>query len=213
MRRIPELRREGGAGIRLAARHILVTLVLASVASGCAAPARLAGAVREPPLVVTDVMLPDVAHGGGLVPLAAPPGGLRLIYFGYTSCPDICPTTLSDITVALMDLPDELADRVEVGMVTVDPERDTDAQLTGYLGQFFDDSLALRTTDPGLLAGAASAFGVQYEVEEHAAGDAYAVAHTAVTYAVNDSGTVVVEWPFGTAPEAMTSDITILLTR
>lgn len=190
----------------------LVLLALAVCA--CAATPQLAGAVRNPPLQVGDVRLPDVAAGGEPVTLTARSGELTLVYFGYTSCPDICPTTLSDISVALAGLPDELASRVTVALVTVDPARDTDARLAEYLGFFFDRAMALRTTDAGVLNAAAAAFGVRYEVEEHAAGDLeYDVAHTAITYVVADTGAVLVEWPFGFEADAMTSDLRILLER
>ena len=180
---------------------------------GCAEP-KLSGAVRQPPLVVNDVRLPDAIAAGELVALSAAPGELTLVYFGYTHCPDICPTTLSDISVALGDLPDDLAQRVTVALVTVDPERDTDERMVEYLGFFFDRAMALRTTDPTELDAAADAFGVRYEVEEHTAGTTdYAVAHTAITYVVDEAGTVVVEWPFGFESESMASDMEILFER
>ena len=187
--------------------------VLATGACGDDGPDELAGAVRSPALEVAGVSLPAVGDGGREEPLAmkAPPGELYLVYFGYTSCPDVCPTTMSDISVALEDLPDDLADRVTVAMATVDPERDTGEIVAGYLDHFFDRSLALRTDDPDTLAAAADAFGVQWEIEEHAPGEPYDVAHSAVTYVVDDDGTVVVEWPFGFDSEAMTSDLRILL--
>lgn len=186
---------------------------LSTSACSDSGPDQLAGAVRSPALDVAEVSLPAVDDDGREEPLAmqAPPGELYLVYFGYTSCPDVCPTTMSDISVALADLPDDLAERVTVAMATVDPERDTGEVLAGYLEHFFDRSVALRTTDPEALADATDAFGVQFEVEEHAPGEAYDVAHSAVTYVVDDRGTVVVEWPFGFDSEAMTSDLKILL--
>lgn len=198
--------RRVGAGVVLLAG-------LAMGACGDDGPGELAGAVRTPALDVAGVSLPSVGDGAGDEPLAmrAPPDELYLVYFGYTSCPDVCPTTMNDIRVALDDLPDDLADRVTVAMATVDPERDTDEAITGYLDHFFDRSLALRTTDPATLAAATEAFGVQWEVEEHAPGETYDVAHSAITYVVDDTGTVVVEWPFGFDSESMTSDLRILL--
>lgn len=172
----------------------------------------LAGVVRTPPLDVADVELLDVSSPGDPVSVQPPDGEIRLIYFGYTSCPDICPTTMSDISVAVNDLPPDLAERVTVGMVTVDPERDTDEVLTGYLDHFFDRRMALRTEDPRTLDAAADAFGVRFEVEDHDPGEtAYEVSHSAVTYVVDDSGTVVVEWPFGFDSRDMTADLTTLL--
>lgn len=204
----------------------VVALVLAlGLAAGCGdgddatagddGALALAGVVRTPALDVSAVELPD-ASGPEPVPtlMKADDGEVLLVYFGYTSCPDICPTTLSDISVALGDLPDELADRVTVGMVTVDPERDTAEVLSGYLGHFFDRSMALRTEDPDALAAAASAFGVRYEVADHEPGaDVYEVSHSAVTYVVDDTGTVVVEWPFGFESTDMAADLTAVLER
>ena len=180
--------------------------------SNAGAPA-LGGVVRTPALQVAAIELPDVT-GTEPVPTAmkAPSGELVLVYFGYTSCPDICPTTMSDISVALNDLPPELAERVTVGMVTVDPDRDTDEPLRAYLGHFFEKSMALRTEDLTVLSEAADAFGVRYEVAEHQAEDEiYEVSHSAVTYVVDDTGTVVVEWPFGFDSLDMTADLKALL--
>ncbi len=173
----------------------------------------LAGATRTPPLEVASIRLPEVGNGGEPITMQAPPHGLYLVYFGYTSCPDVCPTTMSDISVALDGLSEALASRVTVAMTTVDPERDTNQILTGYLDHFFEHSIALRTTDAAELETATEAFGVTWEIEAHESGDAYNVAHTAVTYVVDDTGTVVVEWPFGLGADDMTSDLTILLGR
>ena len=173
----------------------------------------LAGVVRTPALDVSAVELPNASEPEPVpTPMKADDGEVLLVYFGYTSCPDICPTTLSDISVALGDLPADQAERVTVGMVTVDPERDSAEVLSGYLGHFFEQSMALRTEDPEALATAASAFGVRFEVADHEPGaDAYEVSHSAVTYVVDDTGTVVVEWPFGFESTDMAADLTAIL--
>lgn len=196
-------------GRRLLGRAGLLLLVVVG-ACGAGEPA-LHGAVRTPPLQVDSVTLSSA--DGDRVALRAADDGLLLVYFGYTSCPDVCPTTMADISAALLDLPSDLSDRVTVAMVTVDPERDTGEVLSGYLSHFFSRGIALRTDDPAELKRAASAFGVQWEVADHAPGDPYDVAHTAITYVVDDRGTVVVEWPFGFESEAMASDLTLLLER
>jgi protein SCO1 len=195
---------------------LLIAALVASCSAGQAQPQSqptLAGVVRSQPLDVAAVSLPDAANGGTPLPMQAPDGELLLVYFGYTHCPDICPTTMSDISVALGDLPPALAERVAVAMVTVDPERDTDERLTDYMGYFFSRAHALRTTDPAELDEAARAFGVRWEVEDHEPGERYEVAHTAITYVVDDSGTVVVEWPFGFDTELMAADLELLLER
>lgn len=190
--------------------------LLAAVAVACGADAdkgALSGVVREPPLDVAAVQLP-AADDGRTVTMQAPPGELLVVYFGYTSCPDICPTTMSDLSIAVHDLPDALADRVTTAFVTVDPDRDTADVLGEYLGHFFADGIPLRTEDADELAAAASAFGVQYEVADHRPGDrSYEVAHTAVTYVVDDTGAVAVEWPFGFETSRMTADLRALLEK
>lgn len=203
----------GARWILAVAAVVTGAVLLGGCGNADTSTARLAGVVRTPALDVADVELPDVS-GGSEVPttMRAPDDELVLVYFGYTSCPDICPTTMSDIRAALRELPAEHAERVTVAMATVDPDRDTPEVLNGYLGHFFDRTMALRTDDPTALAAAAEVFGVRYEVADHEPGDAdYEVSHSAVTYVVDDAGRVVVEWPFGFDSDDMTADLTTLL--
>ena len=201
---------------RTTVRCLAIASGLLMLVASCSEDLRtgaLAGAVRTPPLSVASVALPDAGNDDAPVIMKAPPGELYLVYFGYTNCPDVCPTTMSDISVALDGLGEEKAGKVTVAMVTVDPDRDTSHLLTSYLAHFFDRSIALRTTDPAQLTAATNAFGVSFELGEHSPGEAYNVAHTAVTYVVDDTGTVVVEWPFGFDTDDMTSDLSTLLNK
>jgi protein SCO1/2 len=182
------------------------------VACGSTEQASLNGVVVTPRPNVASVTLPDVSNGGRSFSTRAEPHGLLVVYFGYTSCPDLCPTTLSDIAVALRKIGADRARRVQVAMATVDPDRDTPHVLTGFLEHFLTTSHALRTTDVKVLAKATEAFGVRYEVAKHLPGDRdYAVGHTALSYVVNDRGLVLVEWPFGIKPPEMASDLKLLL--
>jgi protein SCO1/2 len=195
---------------------VSVAVVLAACGGVDGVPTRvgLSGAVRTPPLEVGTVSLPNESPGAHGAPFAmtAPSGGLLLVYFGFTSCPDICPTTLSDLGRAVQKIPADARRRVDVAMVTVDPDRDTGSVLTSYLDTFVDGGgVALRTTDPAQLQSAQDAFRVvANRIPE---GDTYTFEHTAVTYVVDENGTVVVEWPFGTSPDAMARDLRILLRR
>jgi protein SCO1/2 len=194
----------------------LVWLCLATAAilfaPACAGP-RLNGGVRSEPLDVSAVSLPDASTNNVAMPMRAQPGELLLVYFGYTSCPDICPTTMSDLGQAIRRLPATEAGRVDVAMVTLDPERDTGERLGQYLDHFFERSHALRTTSQDELQAAANAFGVRWEVEAHQPGEAYSISHTAITYAVDAEGKVLVEWPFGMDYELIRSDLSVLLAR
>jgi protein SCO1/2 len=96
----------------------------------------LVGYTLEPAPQVDEVALPDVSRDGEPFELRAQPGGLLIVYFGYTNCPDICPTTMSDVRTALRQLGDD-ADKVGVAMVTIDPDRDTPV-LADYVNSFVE---------------------------------------------------------------------------
>lgn len=184
------------------------------------------GYVVEPPNEVADVVMPVAAESGsdssgndssgttptGYFDFSAAPGGLNLVYFGYTFCPDVCPTTMSDVRRLLASLPEGEAGRVGVAMVTIDPARDTAQVLTDYVRNFVDHGVALRTDDDTQLRAAADAFGADYEVRSNDEGDVD-VSHTGDLYAVDDSGTVVMQWPFGTSYESITRDVRSLLAQ
>lgn len=169
------------------------------------------GYVVDPPVEVDEVVLP-IADGSGDWKMVAQPGGLDLIYFGYTSCPDVCPTTMSDVRRVLAELPEEEADRIRVAMATIDPERDTPDVITDYVENFVKDGTALRTDDDTQLRAAADAFGANYEVATNDAGEVE-VKHTGELYAVDDTGTVVMQWPFGTSSESLERDLRSLLAQ
>jgi protein SCO1/2 len=183
--------------------------------STAVAPA-LRGIVRDVPLEVGDVAVPEAATDPATPPAAdgrlamrARPGGLLLVYFGFTSCPDVCPTTLADLRTAREQVGEAAAD-LPLAMVTVDPARDTPDKLAGYLGAFSDRWHALRTDDPAELGAVEDAFGASSAVTVGADGTPE-VSHTAITYVVDEGGQVLVEWTFGTPPEDMAHDLAILL--
>jgi protein SCO1/2 len=170
------------------------------------------GLQRDDPLEVGDVTLPEVVADDATEPFAlrAEPGGLLFAAFGYTNCPDVCPTTLSDIrkALALMDPAD--AERVDVAFATVDPARDTPDVMAAYLGSFVEDGHPLRTDDPAALQAAEDALGITSQVVENDEGR-IEVAHTARSFVIDEDGRVVVEWAFGTGADVMASDLRLLL--
>jgi protein SCO1/2 len=188
-------------------------VLFATLVAGCGSSgSSLSGVVREPAPGVDVASFPDAARSGKPVRFRADPGGLLLVYFGYTLCPDVCPTTMSDIRLALADLTAAERDRVRVGVITVDPDRDTARVLTHYVRSFVRDGHALRTEDDALLARVARAFGAGYGVTKTEEGEVE-VSHTAFTYAVDDRGRLVLQWPFGTRWEDLRDDIETLLDR
>jgi protein SCO1/2 len=132
-----------------------------------------------------------------------------IVYFGYTSCPDVCPTTMAGLRTVLQDLGDD-ADRVQVAMATVDPTRDTDEVITGYVQGFIPGGHALRTTDDAALRAVADVFGAFYQVTSADDGTEEVV-HSGSVYAVDDQGRLRVTWTFGTPPADIANDIEILL--
>lgn len=174
----------------------------------------LEGMTRDQPLQVGTIEVPAVEPDGTEVPFrfAPDPGRLLYVYFGYTHCPDLCPTTFADFKAALARLDPDEADRIDVAFVTVDPDRDTPEIMNGYLAHFVERGTSVRVTDPTLLEAAEDLFGASSTVKTNADG-VIEVSHTAISYVVNPDGEVVVEWPFGFKSEAMAGDLRILLTN
>lgn len=189
-------------------RQVLVVAVIVAftlTACGDSAPEPLMGMVRIPPPNVGHVVLPAVSEGGRQFATKAEPGHLLVVYFGYTACPDICPTTMSDLRRAVEEMASG-ADLVDVAFITVDPERDVPERLTNYIQTFFEDGIALRTEDADVLAQAATDYGASYDVV--VADDGIVeVAHSAFLYAVDETGVVLVQWPFGMTSDHMRSDL------
>ncbi len=204
--------------LRLVAAVVLAGAVWAGL-PGCGsdsdASATLNGAEPAEPMLVGDRTLAEVAPDGTETEFAfrAPEGELLAVYFGYTSCPDVCPKTMADLRTALEELPPEEAGRVSVAMVTVDPERDTPEVLNGYVGSFFERSHALRTTDMAELESVEAAFLASSSITPDPDGEGYEVSHTASTALVDDRGQVLAFWPFGLGADHMADDLQTLLDR
>lgn len=188
---------------------VLSLVVFTASACGTDEAAPYAGYQRQPIPTVGDQTLPTV--DGEAYQMTGPDDGLLLVYFGYTSCPDICPTTLADLRVALGEIGDD-AERVEVAMVTIDPEVDEGEVLESYVQSFIPDSVALRTTDESVLRPVAAAFGADYgkDQELEAQGED-GVFHTTALYAVTADGELILTWSFGTPSDALAADLERLL--
>lgn len=115
-------------------------------------------------------------------------GRFQLVTFGYTYCPDVCPTTLVEVADILKRLGEDAA-RVQAIFVSVDPERDTAEALKGYTA-FFDPRIIGLTASPELVKAAADRFKVRYEKvrEPGAPADQYAVDHSAGLYLLGPDG-------------------------
>ncbi|HNJ96515.1 MAG TPA: SCO family protein [Ilumatobacteraceae bacterium] len=174
------------------------------------ADATLNGFIENPVRDVSDQNLPDAATGEERS-FVAKPDSMLLVYFGYTSCPDICPTTMSDLARAVDQLDPEVAARVEVAMVTIDPQRDTAEQLAQYVPSFHAGWFGLRTDDRTRLDAVVAAFGAAYEYGSTAADGSYEVAHSSFVYGIDQTGHVIVEWPSSMGAQKVAHDLTLLL--
>jgi protein SCO1 len=127
-----------------------------------------------------------------------------LVFFGFTHCPDICPTTLFDVSEILRKLgPD--ADRVGVLFITVDPERDTPAILKDYLSSF-DPHLSGLTGDPAAVAAVAKAYRVYFKKVPLEQGG-YTMDHTAIVYLMDKQGRFVAPFSLKRTTEAAAADL------
>ena len=125
------------------------------------------------------------SHRGELVTDASLRGRPFLMFFGFTHCPVVCPTTLFDVTDLLKEVgPD--ADRLRAVFVTVDPERDTPEILAEYMRSFDERILALSGTVAQTEA-AVRAYGAEYR-KVPTSGDSYTVDHTATVYVMDQEG-------------------------
>jgi copper(I)-binding protein len=172
------------------------------------------GLRRATPLEVGALSLPDVTAGrAGSFAFKAEPGTLLVVYFGYTSCPDQCPTTLADLRQAKEAMGAD-GQKVHVAFATVDPDRDTVTTMNQYLGIFFAPGQfdALRSDDPNVLTPVLDGFLAKATVAPHAPGAAqYDVSHTGTAYVVDERGVVRLEWPFGVQGTDMATDLESLL--
>jgi len=138
-------------------------------------------------------------------------GKVVVVFFGFTQCPDVCPTTLSTLAEAMRLLgPD--ADRVQVLFVTVDPERDTAALLAEYVPAFDKRFLGLRG-DEAALEQTAKEFKVIYQKVPGATPDTYTVDHSAGTFVYDPAGRLRVYMGHGQTAEAFAHDIRALLSQ
>lgn len=128
-------------------------------------------------------------------------GKLTLVYFGYTYCPDICPTNLGNLSVAYRNLTQTQKDNLQILFVSVDPERDTPERLKQY-ADYFEAGIIGLTGSPQTVAEISQRYGVVYaRVDDPDNGTNYAVDHSAFTYVVDQQGNLQEQLPHATSPE------------
>lgn len=131
-------------------------------------------------------------------------GKLMLVYFGYAYCPDICPTDLQEIALAMDELGEQDAAEVQPLFITIDPERDTVASLSRYVGLFHPRLLGLTGTDEQI-AQAAKGYRVFYRKAPSPGGapDEYLMDHSTYSYLMGRDGKLLTVFAHGTTPETI----------
>ncbi len=148
-------------------------------------------------------------HTGKPRTLADFRGKAVVIFFGYTQCPDYCPTTLSELAAAMTKLGPDAA-RVQVLFVTVDPERDTAELLSRYVPAFNPSFLGLYG-DAAATAATAKEFKILYQKQAGATPGTYTMDHSAGTFIFDPQGRLRVYESYGQGPDVFAHDIRVLL--
>lgn len=131
-------------------------------------------------------------------------GKTFLVFFGFTHCPEVCPTTLFELSEIMRDLGRD-ADRTAALFISVDPERDTPEALKDYLASF-DPHVRGLTGDPEALAAVAKAYRVYYKKVPLEGGD-YTMDHTAIVYLMDKDGRFVSPFNMRRTAEAAAADL------
>lgn len=177
-------------------------------------PATRGGGAREPVFA----QAPDAPVGGDFV-LRSPSGPLALssyrgkvvlVYFGYTYCPDVCPTSLDSMAQALTALSAAEAAQVAGLFISLDPERDTMPVLQAY-APFFHPAIVGLSGSPEQLAQVARQYGVRYMKQKSDGAAPYSIDHSSSTYVVAADGNLAASLAHGTSPQGLVDTIRILL--
>ena len=137
-------------------------------------------------------------------------GKVVLMFFGYTQCPDVCPTTLTEMQQVMTILGPQ-SDKVQVLFVTVDPGRDTATILKQYVPAFDPRFLGLRPTDDAALVKVAKDFKIYYKKVPGTSPGSYTIDHTAGSYAFDPDGRLRLYIKHAQGPETLAHDLKELL--
>jgi len=176
----------------------------------------LAGCDSRPQFVNTDISEAGYARDFALTDHAGKPrtmadfrGKAVVIFFGYTQCPDVCPTTMTGMAEAMKLLGGDAA-KVQVLFVTVDPERDTQLLLSQYVPVFNPSFLGLYA-DAQTIARTAQEFRVFYKKQPGSTPTTYTVDHSAGSYVYDPQGRLRLYIKHGEKPEVIANDLKLLI--
>ncbi|MEP0804998.1 MAG: SCO family protein [Chloroflexota bacterium] len=187
---------------------LLLIGIVAAWAILFGAPARFRGTTyAEPYPKAPDFLL--LRHDGSAFRLSGMQGKTVLLFFGYTSCPDVCPTTLAELNQAMKQLGDD-ANRVQVVFVSVDPQRDTPERVQEYVNHFNPNFIGLSGTETALTK-IWKDYGVFREIVEGTSALGYIVNHTARVTLIDADGNLRISFSFETPVEDIVHDLKLIL--
>jgi protein SCO1 len=146
---------------------------------------------------------------GDIFRLGEQRGKVVLLFFGYTTCPDVCPTTLAELNLALLKIPEKAA-RVQVVFVSVDPERDTPQAVQEYVGRFNQTFIGLSGSQD-LLEKIWKDYGVFREEVESDSAAGVIINHTARVTLIDQRGNMRLSYGFGTPIDDIVHDLNLIL--
>lgn len=148
-------------------------------------------------------------HNGVVRTLADFQGKIVVMFFGFTQCPDVCPTSMTTLAEVKRLLGKD-GEKLQVAFITVDPERDTGELLNAYMQSFDPSFLALRP-EPAELEGVAKDFKIYYRKVDGPTPTSYTMDHSAGKYIFDTAGRVRLFSNYGSTPEVIAQDIKTLL--
>ena len=188
---------------------LLVGLVAVFLLLDPTKPYTYQGSLIDPPVEAPQFELSDV--DGQRFQLRDLNGQVVIIFFGYTSCPDVCPVTLTDFLRIRSNLGDQ-AEKVSFVFVTVDPERDTPERMKKYLTNF-DPAIIGLTGERTELESVWSSYGVyEAKVEGESEGN-YLVDHSSRIYVIDEAGNLLLTYLFGTEYQVIAEDVRHLVAK
>jgi len=165
------------------------------------------GTVINPPLPVTDFTLQTANNE--VFRLSDQKEKIVLLFFGYTSCPDVCPVTLATFKQVYDNL-GENSQKVRFVMITADPDRDTPDKVAEYVTRFNSEFIGL-SGDMKVLDSIWKELGVFVEKQDSGSAAGYLVSHTSSVYVLDPNGSLLMTFPYGTTEIDMANDLSQLL--
>lgn len=184
-----------------------IAMLLAAMCALAADRPKLKAGVFEPPRSAPELSLQ--ASSGGKLSLANYRGKVVLLGFGFTACPEVCPTTLAVLAQVRKRLGAQGA-QLQVVYVTVDPERDSADRMRAYL-RGFDPTFVGGTGSPAQLAAVRQNYGVMAKRKPIA--NSYSVAHSSSVYLIDRNGLLRGMMPYGRLPDDYVHDVRALLSE